>query len=219
MERDLVSCMLVRMWQNSKMAIFHVEIYFSKSSLLYSWKVRFSIYMSKEFILYQCCLLAIKCFFFSCQFTCTIFIHQEGLVMSLGLTTGESGNRPRRSNTAADNFFIPNAEEFFASILSIFSQCTASRGCARWRPSWVIIEKTRTVWRNITCHISTHNRITSWPRGSEMRHRATFERLKTNLGETGKRILVIIMRKMTMRIITTGSSDCISSPSIFCMDL
>lgn len=25
---------------------------------------------------------------------------------------------------AADNFFIPNAEEFFASILSIFSQCT-----------------------------------------------------------------------------------------------
>ena len=26
---------------------------------------------------------------------------------------------------AADNFFIPNAEEFFASILSIFSQCTA----------------------------------------------------------------------------------------------
>ena len=26
---------------------------------------------------------------------------------------------------AADNFFIPNAEEFFANILSIFSQCTA----------------------------------------------------------------------------------------------
>ena len=26
---------------------------------------------------------------------------------------------------AADNFFIPNAEEFFASILSIISQCTA----------------------------------------------------------------------------------------------
>lgn len=26
---------------------------------------------------------------------------------------------------AADNFFIPNAEEFFASMLSIFSQCTA----------------------------------------------------------------------------------------------
>ena len=26
---------------------------------------------------------------------------------------------------AADNFFIPNAEEFFATILSIFSQCTA----------------------------------------------------------------------------------------------
>ena len=32
-----------------------------------------------------------------------------------------------------------------------------------------------------------------------MRHRGTFERLKTNLGETRKRILVIIMRKMTMR--------------------
>ena len=26
---------------------------------------------------------------------------------------------------AADNFFIPNAEEFFAGILSIFRQCTA----------------------------------------------------------------------------------------------
>ena len=26
---------------------------------------------------------------------------------------------------AADNFFISNAEEFFASTLSIFSQCTA----------------------------------------------------------------------------------------------
>ena len=26
---------------------------------------------------------------------------------------------------AADNFFIPNAEEFSAIILSIFSQCTA----------------------------------------------------------------------------------------------
>ena len=27
---------------------------------------------------------------------------------------------------AADNFFIPNAEEFLTSILSIFSQCSAS---------------------------------------------------------------------------------------------
>ena len=26
---------------------------------------------------------------------------------------------------AADNFFFPNAEEFFASVLTIFSQCTA----------------------------------------------------------------------------------------------
>ena len=26
---------------------------------------------------------------------------------------------------AADNFFIPNAEEFLTSILSIFSQCRA----------------------------------------------------------------------------------------------
>ena len=85
----------------------------------------FSIYMSKQFIPYQCCLLAIKCFFFSCQFTCTIFIHQEGLVMSLGWLRGSLGTDRRRNNTAADNFFIPNAEEFFASILSIFSQCTA----------------------------------------------------------------------------------------------
>ena len=41
----------------------------------------FSIYMSKQYIPCQCDLLAIKCFFL-CQFTCTIFIHQEGLVTS-----------------------------------------------------------------------------------------------------------------------------------------
>ena len=29
---------------------------------------------------------------------------------------------------AADNFFIPNAEEFFAGILSIFRQCTECLG-------------------------------------------------------------------------------------------
>ena len=33
--------------------------------------------------------------FFLCQFTCTIFIHQEGLETSSGLTSGESGNRPQ----------------------------------------------------------------------------------------------------------------------------
>ena len=33
-----------------------------------------------------------------------------------------------RRNMAVDNFFIPNAEEFFASILSIFSQYTACLG-------------------------------------------------------------------------------------------
>ena len=42
----------------------------------------FSIYMSKKFIPCQCDLPAIKCLFFSCQFTCTIFIHQEVLETS-----------------------------------------------------------------------------------------------------------------------------------------
>ena len=149
----------------------------------------FSTYMSKQFIPCQCDLLAIKCFFFSCQFTCIIFIHQEGLVTSSGLTTGESGNRPQEKQHGGGQFLHSQRGRVFRKYLVYFQSMHRMPGCARWRPSWVIIEKNRTVWRNITCHVSTHNRITSWPRGSQMRHRATFERPKTNLGETGKPIL------------------------------
>ena len=38
---------------------------------------------------------------------------------------GSLGTDRRRNNMAGNNFFIHNAEEFFVSILSIFSQCTA----------------------------------------------------------------------------------------------
>ena len=146
----------------------------------------FSICMSKHFIPCQCDLLY---FFFPFQYMCATFIHQEGLVMSSGLPTGESGNKLQQKQHGSWQFLHSQRWIVLSKYLLYFQSMHRMPGCARWRPSWVIIEKTRTVWRNITCHLSTHNRITSSPRDSQMRHRATFERPKTNLGETGKPIL------------------------------
>ena len=85
----------------------------------------FSIYMSKQFIPFQGDLLAIN-FFFSCQFTCTIFCTSRKTGDELGLDYGGVWEQTARETTwQRADFFIPNAEEFFASILSIFSQCTA----------------------------------------------------------------------------------------------
>ena len=81
--------------------------------------------MSKQFIPCQCDLLAIKCFIFHVNLRAQFFMHQEGLVMSSGMTTGESGNRPQEKQHGGGQFLHSQAEEFFASILSIFSQCTA----------------------------------------------------------------------------------------------
>ena len=89
---------------------------------------------------------------------------------------------------AADNFFIHNAEEFFASIMSIFSQCTA---CLDVRDG----DQADLLSRRLEQYEETlrviYQRITeSRPdQGAEMRHRAIFERPKTNLGGTGKPIL------------------------------
>ena len=89
---------------------------------------------------------------------------------------------------AADNFFIPNAEEFFASILSIFSQCTACLDVCDGDQAELLsrrLEQYEEILRVM------YQRITeSRPdQGTEMRHQATFERPKTNLGGTGKPIL------------------------------
>ena len=62
----------------------------------------------------------------------------------------------------ADNFFIPNAEEFFASILSIFTQCAACQDVRDGDQAELLsrrIEQYEEI--RITCRVSTHNRITS----------------------------------------------------------
>ena len=113
---------------------------------------------------------------FSCQVYVQNFIHQERLVTSSGLTTGESGNWTQERQHRGGQFLHSQRRRVFRKYLVYFQSMQRMPGGAWWRPSWVLIEKTRTVWRNITCHVSTQNRITSWPRGSQMRHRATFER-------------------------------------------
>ena len=85
----------------------------------------FSIYMSKQFIPCQCDLLAIKCFFFNVNLRAQFLYIKKDWWRARAWLRGSLGTDRRRNNMAADNFFIPNAEEFFASILSIFSQCTA----------------------------------------------------------------------------------------------
>ena len=115
--------MLVRMWQNSKMAIFHVEIYFFKSSHLYSWQV--FLYTCQNNLFFVNATSELPNVFFSCQFTCTILYIKKDWWRARAWLRGSLGTDRRRNNKAADIFFIPNAEEFFASILSIFSQCTA----------------------------------------------------------------------------------------------
>ena len=86
----LSECDKIAKWQ------FFTSRYIFLNQVFYIHGKFLCIYMSKQFIPCQCDLLTMKCFFFfACQFTCTIFIHQEGLVMSSGLTTGESGNRPQ----------------------------------------------------------------------------------------------------------------------------
>ena len=82
--------------------------------------------MSKQFIPCQCDLLAIKCFFF---FLMSIYVHNfytsRRTGDELGLDYGGVWEQTAGETTWRRTFFIPNAEEFFASILSIFSQCTA----------------------------------------------------------------------------------------------
>ena len=93
----------------------------------------FSIYMSKQFVPCQCDLLAIK-FFFSCQFTCTIFIHQGGLMMSSGLTTGKSGNRPQEKQPGGGQFLHSQRGRVFRKYLVHFQSMHRMPGCGRWRP-------------------------------------------------------------------------------------
>ena len=91
--------------------------------------------MSKQFIPFQCNLLAIKWVFFSCQFTCTIFIHQEGLVMSSGLTRGKSENRPQEKQHGGGQFLHSQRGRVFRKYLVHFRSMHRMPGYGRWRPS------------------------------------------------------------------------------------
>ena len=73
--------------------------------------------------------------FFSCQFTCTIFIHLEGLVMSSGLTTGKSGNRPQEKQHGGGQFLHSQRGRLFRKYLVHFQSMHRMPGCGRWRPS------------------------------------------------------------------------------------
>ena len=93
---------------------------------------------------------------------------------------------------AAGNFFIPNAEEFFACILSIFSQCTACQDVRDGDQAELLSrrleqyeETLRVVYQRITESRPDQGAL----RCDIEQLRATFERPKTNLGETGKPIL------------------------------
>ena len=150
----------------------------------------FSIYMSKQFIPCQCNLLAIKCLFFF--FIILIYVHNFYTLRRTGDELGLDYEEVWEQ-TAGETKWRRTISSF--PTRKSFSQvsCPFSVNACMWEMAtklrWVVIEKTRTVWRNITCHVSTHKRITSWPRGSQMRYRVTFERPKTNLRESGKLIL------------------------------
>ena len=70
------------------------------------------------------------------------------------------------------NFFIPNLEEFFETILSLFNQ---SNACLELLldgdKSGVPIEKIRTMWTNFALYVSS-------PRGNQTWRWAAYERAK-----------------------------------------
>ena len=159
--------MLVRMWQNSKMTIFHVEIYFSNSSLLYSWQLSLYRCQNNLFLVNATCQLS-NVFVFRVNLRAQFLYIKKDWWWARAWLRGSLGTDRRRNNMAADNFFIPNVEEFFASTLSIFSQCTACLGVRDGDQAELLSRRLdRTVWRNITCHVSTHNWI---PGGGYMGH-------------------------------------------------
>ena len=73
-------------------------------------------------------------FFFSCQFTCTIFMHQEGLMMSSGLTTGKSGNRLQEKQPGGGQLLHSQRGRVFRKYLVHFQSMHRMPGCGRWRP-------------------------------------------------------------------------------------
>ena len=149
--------MLVRMWQNNKMAIFHVEIYFSKSSLLYSWQVSLYTCQNNLFLVNATCLLTNAFFFFHVNLRAQ-FLYIKKTGDELGPDYGGVWEQ-----TAGETTWRRAIRgRVFRKYLVYFQSMHRMPGCARWRPSWVIIETTRTVWRNITCRASTHNRLMHW---------------------------------------------------------
>ena len=107
--------------------IFLNQVFYIHGKFLYI-HVKTIYSLSMRFASYQM-------FFLSCQFTCTIFIHQEGLVTSSGLTTGESGNRPQEKQHGGGQFLHSQRGRVFRKYLVYFQSMHRMPGCARWRPS------------------------------------------------------------------------------------
>ena len=102
------------------MAIFLVETYFSKvfythGKFLYI-HVKTIYSLSMRLASYQ-----LFFFFFSCQFTCTIFIHQEGLVMSSGLTTGGVWEQTAGETTWRRTISSFHTRKSFPQVSCLFS--------------------------------------------------------------------------------------------------
>ena len=116
----LSECDKIAKWQ------FFTSRYIFLNQVFYIHGKFLCIYMSKQFIPCQCDLLTMKCFFFFCM---SIYVHNfytsRRTGDELGLDYGGVWEQTAGETTWRRTFFIPNAEEFFASILSIFSQCTA----------------------------------------------------------------------------------------------
>ena len=116
--------MLVRMWQNIKMAIFHVEIYFYKSSLSYSWQVSLYTCQNK--------LASYQMFFFHVNLRAQFLYIKKDWWWARAWLRGSLGTDRRGNNMAAE------LGRVFRKYLVYFQSMHHMPGCARWwRPSWV----------------------------------------------------------------------------------
>ena len=115
---------------------------------------------------------------------------------------------------AADNFFIPNAEEFFAGILSIFRQCTACLGVRDGDQAELLSRRLEQYEETLRV---MYQRITeSRPDQGALMIRCDIERLLNALRRTLQRLESLYCdnnEENDYEDIKTGSSAGISSPA------
>ena len=113
---------------------------------------------------------------------------------------------------AADNFFIPNAEEFFAGILSIFRQCTECLGVRDGDQDELLSRRLEQYEETLRV---MYQRITK-SRPDQGALRCDIERLLNALRRTLERLESLYCNnneENDYEDITTGSSAGISSPA------